>query len=92
MPMPTVLLRFAIQAAAPPDWKCRRPEPPIPIRGSTGPEFIETPLREWLRDERIETPSIRPGSPWQNGGIDGFNSRLREECLDGEPLWTLTKA
>jgi len=40
----------------------------------------------------IKTLYIAPGSPWQNGYIESFNARLREECLDREQLWTLTEA
>ena len=35
---------------------------------------------------------IDPGSPWQNGYMESFNARLRDECLDREQLWTLTEA
>ena len=40
----------------------------------------------------IKTPYIDPGSPWQNGFIESFHSRCREECLDREQLWTLSEA
>jgi len=65
---------------------------PEHIRSDNGSEFIEGHLRGWLRDNQIDTLYIDPGSPWQNGYIESFNARLREECLNREQLWTLTEA
>lgn len=62
------------------------------IRSDNGSEFIESNLREWLSRERIKTLYIEPGSPWQNGYIESFHARLREECLIREQLRTLTEA
>ena len=45
-----------------------------------------------LAESQIRTLYIDPGSPWQNGFIESFNARLREECLNREQLWTLTEA
>ncbi|MEM9913994.1 MAG: IS3 family transposase [Planctomycetota bacterium] len=65
---------------------------PEHIRSDNGSEFIEGQLQEWLADNAIDTLYIEPGSPWQNGYIESFNARLREECLNREQLWTLTEA
>lgn len=65
---------------------------PEHIRSDNGSEFIEGNLREWLKENQIKTLYIAPGSPWQNGYIESFNARLREECLNREQLWTLTEA
>jgi putative transposase len=62
------------------------------IRSDNGSEFIEKNLREWLSSEGIKTLYIQPGSPWQNGYIESFHARFREECLNREQLWTLTEA
>ena len=62
------------------------------IRSDNGSEFIEKDLRQWLKDLHIDTLYIEPGSPWQNGYIESFNARLREECLNREQLYTLTEA
>jgi transposase InsO family protein len=62
------------------------------IRSDNGSEFIEYNLREWLATEGIKTLYIDPGSPWQNGFIESFHARFREECLNREQLWTLTEA
>lgn len=63
------------------------------IRSDNGPEFIAGKLQDWLGSEpQIKTLYIDPGSPWQNGYIESFNGRLRDECLEREQLWTLTEA
>ena len=65
---------------------------PKHIRSDNGSEFIERDLREWLAENEIKTLYIEAGCPWQNGYIESFNARLREECLNREELWTLTEA
>ena len=65
---------------------------PKHIRSDNGSEFIERGLREWLSENEIKTLYIEAGCPWQNGYIESFNARLREECLNREELWTLTEA
>ncbi len=62
------------------------------IRSDNGSEFIEKSLQGWLGHAEIKTLYIDPGSPWQNGYIESFHSRFREECLDREQLWTLSEA
>ena len=66
--------------------------PPQYIRSDNGSEFIESELRTWLTAMKIKTLYIEPGSPWQNGYIESFHARFREECLNREQLWTLTEA
>ena len=65
---------------------------PEHIRSDNGSEFIEKDLRKWIAENHIKTLYIDPGSPWQNGFIESFNARLREECLNREQMWTLTEA
>ena len=65
---------------------------PAYIRSDNGSEFIEKELREWLRIKGIKTLYIEPGSPWQNGYIESFHARFRQECLDREQLWTRPEA
>ena len=55
---------------------------PEHIRSDNGSEFIEKNLREWLSREGIKSLYIEPGSPWQNGYIESFHARFREECLN----------
>jgi len=65
---------------------------PAYIRSDNGSEFIEAALQGWLADAEIHTLYIDPGSPWQNGYIESFHARFREEGLEREQLWTLTEA
>jgi len=57
---------------------------PKHIRSDNGPEFIAHAVRKFLDDTGVETLYIEPGSPWQNGYAESFNSRLRDELLDAE--------
>lgn len=52
------------------------------IRSDNGPEFIAQQLKDWLKKEAIGTHYIDPGSPWQNGYAESFNSIFRATCLD----------
>ena len=49
-------------------------------------------VQRWLAANQIKTIYIEPGSPWQNGFVESFHGRLRDECLNREQLWTLTEA
>jgi putative transposase len=62
------------------------------IRSDNGPEFIAVKVQQWLRDNRIKTIYIDMGSPWQNGYIESFHSRFRDECLSREMLLNLREA
>ena len=62
------------------------------IRSDNGSEFIAHDLRDWLADHHIKTSSITPASPWENGFVESFHGRFRDECLNREQLWTLTEA
>ena len=62
------------------------------IRSDNGPEFIAKRVRWWLKRQGVETLFIDPGSPWENGYIESFNGRLRDELLDGEIFDTLYEA
>ena len=54
------------------------------LRMDNGPEFIADVLRDWCITTGITTSYCDPGSPWQNGRIESFNSRLRDELLSRE--------
>ena len=62
------------------------------IRSDNGSEFIAKQLQAWLASEKIKTIYIEPASPWQNGFVESFHGRFRDECLNREQLWTLTEA
>jgi len=59
----------------------KRGEASMFMRMDNGPEFIADTLQDWCRVTKINTRYCDPGSPWQNGGIDSFNSRLCEGLL-----------
>ena len=65
---------------------------PEHIRSDNGTEFIAGKIQRWLRVNQIKTLYIEPGSPWQNGYIESFHSRFRDECLNREWLLNLREA
>lgn len=65
---------------------------PSYIRSDNGPEFIARELRRWIGAAGARTAYIEPGSPWENGYVESFNARLRDELLDGEIFETLREA
>lgn len=65
---------------------------PSHIRSDNGPEFVATVLREWIAAVGAKTAYIEPGSPWENGYIESFNGKLRDELLNGEMFYTLNEA
>lgn len=62
------------------------------IRSDNGPEFIATAVQDWIAAVGATTAYIAPGSPWENGYVESFNARLRDELLDGEIFYTLREA
>jgi transposase InsO family protein len=66
--------------------------PPMFIRSDNGPEYIAIRLRNWLSKLKVKTLYIEPGSPWENGYIESFNARLRDELMNGEIFYTLNEA
>ena len=62
------------------------------IRSDNGPEFTAKEIRKWLNDLGVSTLFIEPGSPWENGYIESFNGKLRDELLNREIFTTLTEA
>jgi putative transposase len=62
------------------------------IRSDNGPEFIAHQVKHWLAQAAIVTDYIEPGSPWENCYSESFNSRFRDEMLNGEIFTTLLEA
>ena len=62
------------------------------IRSDNGPEFIAKSVREWIVAVGARTAYIEPGSPWENGYCESFNSKLRDELLNGEIFYSLNEA
>ena len=65
---------------------------PAHIRSDNGPEFVAKAVREWIAAVGAKTAYIAPGSPWENGYIESFNARMRDELLDGEIFYSLKEA
>ena len=62
------------------------------IRSDNGPEFVAKAVQEWITAVGAKTAYITLGSPWENGYVESFNARLRDELLDGEIFYTLREA
>jgi putative transposase len=62
------------------------------IRSDNGPEFTAKAVRDWLADVGVKTLFIEPGSPWENGYVESFIGKLRDELLNGEIFDTLLEA
>ena len=65
---------------------------PDNIRSDNGSEFTATRVRDWLGRVGVKTLYIEPGSPWENGYIERFNGKLRDELLAREMFDTLLEA
>jgi len=65
---------------------------PEHIRSDNGPEFTARAVRKWLANMGVKTLFIEPGSPWENGYIESFNGKMRDELLDRELFTTLAEA
>ena len=65
---------------------------PNHIRSDNGPEFTATTISSWLKKLDLEVLYVEPGSPWENGYVESFNSRLRDEFLSLEEFENLPAA
>jgi putative transposase len=65
---------------------------PEHIRSDNGPEFTAKAVRKWLNRLGVKTLFIEPGSPWENGYIESFNGKMRDELLSREEFTTLEEA
>jgi transposase InsO family protein len=65
---------------------------PAHIRSDNGPEFVAKAVQDWIAAVGAKTAYIERGSPWENGYIESFNARLRDELLNGEIFYTLREA
>jgi putative transposase len=62
------------------------------IRSDNGPEFVAEAVQAWITAVGAKTAYIERGSPWENGYVESFNARLRDELLNGEIFYTLREA
>jgi len=65
---------------------------PKHIRSDNGAEFTAGVVREWLGKVGVKTLYIEPGSPWENGYVESFNGKLRDELLNGEMFYSVKEA
>ena len=65
---------------------------PDHIRSDNGPEFTAERVRQWLPKMGVQTLFIEKGSPWENGYIESFNGKMRDELLDREIFYTVKEA
>lgn len=65
---------------------------PTYIRSDQGAEFTAGAVMRWLRDQNVGPVFIAPGKPWQNGFVESFNGKLRDECLSREWFRNLKEA
>ncbi len=62
------------------------------IRSDNGPEFTTKAVRIWLKQLGVKTLFIEKGSPWENGYVESFNGKIRDELLNREIFTTLEEA
>lgn len=62
------------------------------LRSDNGPEFIADALQTWLQRQGVRTQYIEPGSPWQNGYGESFNSIFRDDCLNRWEFYSVKEA
>jgi putative transposase len=55
---------------------------PASLRCDNGPEFTSRHFLQWCEERQIEVVHIQPGKPMQNGYVESFNGRVRDECLN----------
>jgi putative transposase len=65
---------------------------PAFLRSDNGPEFITHALKRWSENSDTTTAYIEPGSAWQNGFAESFNSRFRDDFLNTELFTTVAEA
>jgi len=65
---------------------------PEHIRSDNGPELTARAVRKLLASLGAKTLFIEPGSPWENGYIESFNGKMRDEQLNREIFTTLDEA
>jgi len=65
---------------------------PVHIRSDNGYEFTAKRVRSWLARLQVKPLFIEPGNPWENGYIESFNGKMRDELLNGEIFYSLKEA
>jgi transposase InsO family protein len=65
---------------------------PVHIRSDQGPDFIAEAVKCWIAGVGAKTAYIEKASPWENGYVESFNGKLRDELLNGDVFNTLKEA
>jgi len=65
---------------------------PMYTRSDNGAEFAAKRLTAWLEEKGVTPVFIEPGSPWENGFVESFHGKLRDECLNEELFWSRAEA
>lgn len=65
---------------------------PRHVRSDNGPEFVAEAVRKWAQEQAIRINYIEPGSPWENGHVESFHGKFRDECLNREVFGNLLEA
>lgn len=65
---------------------------PAYIRSDNGPEFVANSVRRWLAQAAVGTLFVAKGSPWENGYVESFNGKLRDELLNREIFLSQSEA
>jgi putative transposase len=74
------------------DWVMEQRGAPEAIRCDNGPEFTSRHYLAWCEDHKIRPVHIQPGRPMQNGYVESFNGRFRDECLNANWFATMADA
>ena len=74
------------------EWVISQRGRPRSIRCDNGPEFTSRHFLGWCEEQQIRLLHIQPGRPMQNGRVESFNGRLRDECLNASWVLTLAEA
>jgi len=65
---------------------------PQSITVNNGSEFTSRVMDSWAYQHQVRLDYIRPGKPTENGYIESFNGKLRDECLNTELFWSIEDA
>jgi putative transposase len=74
------------------DWLAMRTQLPRSITVDHGTEFTSRALEDWAWQHGVALDFTRPGKPTDNGHIESFNGRLRDECLNVQQFVSLADA
>jgi len=74
------------------EWIIQQRGAPERLRCDNGPEFTSRHFLGWCEERKIQLLHIQPGRPMQNGRVESFNGRLRDECLNANWFQSVRQA